>query len=566
MKLLRRGCALILSALMCLTLLSACGEDSQSGAAETLSLSVGLGGPMETLDPIRAESMQDETVLAHLYENLMRTSTDASGETSVTAGMAKSYRTETNYDGTVTYTFRLRSAKWSDGQSVTAGDFVYAWQRLADPASASPLAALLSVVAGYDEVRSTGDVSKLQVTAKNDSTLSVVLKGECDWFLSDVCTATATVPLRQDVVKKLKEAAKALNASASAGAAAATWCSDPGKLVTNGPYRVSQYSGENLTLTASGTYTGGSSGPGTIQITFARDAAAAWALYESGTVDFTAPLPEEQLQKLAADKNWSATPEVNTCVLLFNTARDPFSDPTARQAFSLSIDRSALASAASAAASPATGLVPGGVPGDGEEDFRTNGGELVDCDPDHYTDSCADAQDQLSQAGYSDGQSFPAVELLYDNTTAAATAAAQTLAQMWARQLRVTVKPVGLTAEKLESALASGDFDLAVTNLRGYANDAESFLAPWGSKSESNVVGYRNSAYDTLLNVIDNASDKKARLGCLHDAESLLLQDCPLTPLYFTGTAWELRDTLSGISRDARGWFSFSSVYSVKGQ
>ena len=78
--------------------------------------------------------------MTHLYENLMRVTVDVSGSAAVSNGMAKSYSTENNHDGTVTWTFRLRSAKWSDGRAVKAEDFVYAWRRLADPASGSPYA------------------------------------------------------------------------------------------------------------------------------------------------------------------------------------------------------------------------------------------------------------------------------------------------------------------------------------------------------------------------------------------------------------------------------------------
>ena len=82
----------------------------------------------------------------------------------------------------------------------------------------------------------------------------------------------------------------------------------------------------------------------------------------------------------------------------------------------------------------------------------------------------------------------------------------------------------------------------------------------WTSDSQDNVAGYENSAYDTLMAIIASAADGTARMGCLHDAEELLLADMPLVPLYTRGTAWELRDTLTGAARDARGWFNFSTV------
>ena len=91
-------------------------------------------------------------------------------------------------------------------------------------------------------------------------------------------------------------------------------------------------------------------------------------------------------------------------------------------------------------------------------------------------------------------------------------------------------------------------------------NDAECFLMEWTSDSQDNVVGYENSAYDTLMSIIANAEDGTARMGCLHDAEDLLLSDYVLAPLYTKGTAWEMRDSLTGACRDARGWFSFAGV------
>ena len=153
--------------------------------------------------------------------------------------MAKSVdQEEEALDGgvTVTYTFRLRSARWSDGQSVTAGDFVYAWQRLADPARGSRYADLLSVVSGYQEARATGDMSLLQVTARNDSTLVVVLDGHYDWFLKEVCTSPATMPLREDVVQRLK----------AASGNQSWWEGDPTQLVTNGPYTVAALEKDRL--------------------------------------------------------------------------------------------------------------------------------------------------------------------------------------------------------------------------------------------------------------------------------------------------------------------------------
>lgn len=165
MKIWKRCAAVLLAAALCAALAAGCAEE-----AEGVSLAVCVGAEPQSLDPIYAAAEGDQTILNHLYENLMRVTVDVSGGTAVTNGMAKSYRREDRHDGTVAWTFKLRGAKWSDGQAVKAGDFVYAWRRLADPLSGSPYAQMLSVVAGYEEVRSTGDTSLLQVSAKNDTT------------------------------------------------------------------------------------------------------------------------------------------------------------------------------------------------------------------------------------------------------------------------------------------------------------------------------------------------------------------------------------------------------------
>lgn len=564
MKRIRKWVALILAAVLCAALLAGCGEQ-----AESFSLSACLGSDLVTLDPAMVTEERDVTVMEQLYENLLRVAGDVSGNAEVTSGLAKSYDEKDNYDGTVTYTFHLRNAKWSDGVAVKADDFVYAWQRLADPITASPNAVLLSVVKGYDEVRDGGELSALAVTAKNDSTLVVTLTGKSPWFLTDVCTAAATMPLRKDVVKTLKEAAKEKNTKAQeegVAAAPATWASDVTKLVTDGAYRVGAYSrGEYLLIVRNERYYGKQNGPDNIKFYFAATPEDAWALYDAGTVDFVSPLPEEQLQKLAKDGNWKSEPDLATETVLFNGSQEPFDDPKVRQAFSLAIDRNALCALVSVTAVPAEGLVPVGVIGTDDADFRTVGGSLIDSGAEDYKANCDEARSLLGQSGYTGGLSFPAVEYLYVDKGANA-AVAQSLAEMWYQVLHIRVTVQAVTEKDLTAALSNGSYTLAGQSIRGYANDAESFLSSWTSRNERNVIGYCNSAYDTLIAVIDSASDAAGRQGCLHDAESLLLEESSLMPLYSVGTEWKLNQNLTGVCRDARGWFCFSGVSRVTGK
>ena len=549
MKFFRSAAALTLAAALCALLLAGCGRQ-ETGT----SLSVCLGAAPETLDPALATATADVTVVEHLYENLMRVTTAASGGTAVTQGAARSYDTAEAYDGSVTYTFRLRDARWSDGRKVTADDFVYAWQRLA--AMDSPNAEMLSMVRGYAAVHAGGDPTGLGVTAKNDSTLVVELTGQCSWFLSDVCTAAATMPLRRDLVEPETAGAAADGGTAESGAAASGW--NPDEPVTNGPYCVSSRNARSLTLTANSRYDGKQTGPEKLSFVFASSAEEAWALYEAGTVAFVTPLPEEQYLELEKEGKPATATLPATETVLFNASAEVTNDPLVRRALSLAADRTALSAAAGAAAVPAAALVPDGIRETADTDFRESGGEQIACDAEGYAGRCAEAASLLEQSGYS-SWNFPETELLYaDGGTSAAVA--QALVKMWKDALGVNVTARGVTQSELDAALRDGSYTLALTALTGSYCDAESFLGRWTSKNPDNVLHYANSAYDTLLAVINSASDEQARQGCLHDAESLLLEDNALAPLYFTRTAWAASSHYLGICRDARGWFWFGSA------
>ena len=557
MKMRKRAAALLTAIVLCCTVLSACGKDG-----EGMTLTAALASIPESLDPIYAQSVSEQTMIVHLYENLMRVGVDATGAATAVSGIAKSVDQEANTDGTVTYTFRLRSAKWSDGHAVKASDFVYAWQRLADPQNASPFASLLRVVSGFEEARENDDMSLLQVTAKNDTTLVVTLTGNYDWFLTDVCAAPATMPVRQDVVGQVVSLGQEAPAEATELAAAEEpWWSDPTALVVNGPYAVESYeAGTSAHLVSNVEYYGHDkhTGPAAIDLRFTATAEEGEALYHAKEADVVWPLSAESITALAEDETWAAIPTLSTDTLLMNCAAAPFQDQSIRQAVVKALDRNAIAAVAGVDASAADGLVPYGVPDDdGEEDFRTCGGALVDNEL--YAQNCTQAQEILSAAGYDSGAELGELEYLYVDESSSALVAEEVCRQL-RTVLQLQVTPKAMTEEEFAQALESGEFTLAGMEVTGLCNDAESFLMGWTSDSPENVMGYENTAYDTLMSIIATAKEGTARLGCLHDAEVLLLDDAPLTPLYTRGTAWEMREEFIGAIRDARGFFSFTNV------
>ena len=541
MKLAKRLWALCLA--LTLTVLAGCGKAKGEG----FTLSVSLGDGYETLDPIYAETAVERSIIAHLYENLMKLSVDAQGNTTAAYGLVKSVDQQINVDGTVTYTFRLRSAKWSDGQAVTADDVVYAWQRLACPVNDSPHAELMSVVCGYEQVRQTGDATLLQVSAKNENTLVVNLSGNYTWFLEEVCTDPAAVPVRRGIVPTLPHATEEAVETASEGPA---WWADVKSLVVSGPYIPESQGTEYLRLVENERYYdyGKTPGPDGITFRFADSAQEGVELYEKGEVDAVWPVELTEA---------NAIPTLSTYALIFNCTTFPFQDRALRQATVKAIDRNAAAALAGGEAAGA--LVPYGVPDSEAEDFRSCAGELLDNTPELYAQNCAQAMEILQNAGYQSGADLGELRFLYLDEGTNGLVAGEVCRQL-SDMLKMKATPVAMAEEELFAAVESGEFSMVGLELTSLCNDPEGFLRDWTSDAEANAAGYENTAYDTLMSIIATAPDGTARLGCLHDAEELLIDDAPLTPLYTTYTAWDIRDTLTGAFRDERGWFGFMNT------
>ena len=238
---------------LCMLALTGCAQPR-----DTMTLRVCLDAAPATLDPAMASSDAERTVVAHLFENLMKLSRGEDGGIQPVYAAAKSYTVEDNLDGTETYTFTLRqNVRWSDGQTVTAHDFVYAWQRLADPATGSPHAALLDMVAGFDQVQAEQDGSLLQVSAPDDFTFVVKLSYKCAYFLTDVCAGTATMPVRSDAAER------------------EDWSLHSETLLTDGPYRATGWDETGLTAQAAdGYYDARRLGPDVLEFRFETDGQA----------------------------------------------------------------------------------------------------------------------------------------------------------------------------------------------------------------------------------------------------------------------------------------------------
>ena len=537
---LKQVIAAVLGALMLMSALSGCAEQ-ETPEEERFVLGASVCSALSSLDPAMTTDPRAESVFCALYENLMRMEEDEDGRITAVPGMAKEYQEIQNHDGTVDYVFTLRSsARWSDGTRVRSRDFVYAWQRLVDPETGSPNHALLSMVDGYGAARETGDAAQLKVKSEGDSTFRVTLSAPCSYFLGEVCTAIATMPLRRDAVQKDER-----------------WMTST-SFPSNGPYQADIWAkGTYLQLRRNASYYERSTtGPDVLRFQFPSDESTVRRLYERGEVDYIVSPP----------RNMEATgslPLRSTVCVFYNHVSEVFSNAYVRAAFDLAIDRAGVAAVIGAQAAPASGLVPPGI-ADGAEDalgdFRDAGGELCPTDGEGYAARSLDAETRLRNGGYWGGVGFPEIVCLYEAGDGGMRAIAVAVTALWQEKLHVAVTAEGVSREEMEQRMADGDYDLAIGTLRAEHGDAAEYLAPFAGTDGNNALHYVSKPFDLLIGVAETSGDPSARAAFLHDAEALLLGDTALSPVCFGAETYFLRDGLTGLRFDPRGNVYFNAV------
>lgn len=507
-----------------------------------------------TLDPARAFTETEKTVAANLYENLMKQTL-----TGIAAGQAASYEYTDNMDGTETYSFTLRNdIYWSDGKKVTAHDFVYAWQRLVDPETKSPHASILNMVAGYADAVA-GDPAALQVRAADDRTFVVTISGHCSYFLSVVCTAVCTMPVRADVAgtaDAVDDSADVQSADAAEPEPLPDWSMGAATLLTNGPYAVSRMTDEGVSLTQTDKYYDAKRlGPDEIDFVYAADTEAAMALYDSGDMDFVLDAGEAEG---AVEASAAAVSTV-----LINQMATSLSD-SMRTAMSMVIDRGALAELAGESGEvyrAADGLIPYGIVTSEGKSFREVNGAVIDNDAEQYDARCQAAAELLSRAGYTPTmlERMSPVTLLYESTGSNAKIA-QALQSVWRDKLGIRISVRGVSPEEMMTTLRNGEFSLALTNVSGDRNTVLSYLNRFSSSQQENYGQFYSNAYDILIRTAANSSSDEARDAYLADAEKMLLDSGYVIPLYNETYTWLLRDTLTGIQTDGMGVYYFQHV------
>ena len=580
MKNRKRLLALALVGVMSLgMLLSGCGGTSaqspspspsasapaESTPAEGFDMAVCIASEPQTIDPALNSAVDGAIMTQHMFEGLMKWVDSGNpvndkgnmNYAALAAGQAESYEKTDNGDGTVTYTFKIRSdAKWSDGQPVTANDFVYSWQRLANPLTAADYCYMIDMVQGYAAVNAgEADPTTLGVSAPDESTFVVNLTYDCPYFL-EICAFPAAFPVRQDIIEAYGD----------------TWTTDDNSshYISNGPWKLAEWVHDSYIKMVPNEYhyDAANLGPNSLTFQLMEDQNSMLVAYRSGDLQFIEDMPVDEIAGLLASGELNIVDYIGTYYVCYQTQAAPFDNALVRQAFTLAIDSKYIVEQVTQTGQvPATGFVPAGIydaDPDGD-DFRTVGGDYWDAPVDDatYQANCEKARQLLAEAGYPNGEGFPTVTYLY-NTSDAHKAVGEALQQMWQEELGVTVQLQNQEWNAFLETRKKGEYQIARNGWIADYNDPCSFLDMWYTGGGNNDAQYSNPEYDAMIDAAKATSDPAERMSYFHKAEDIIIgQDWALGPIYFYTQKYMMADDISGAFYTPLGYFIYG--YCTKG-
>ena len=473
-----------------------------------------------TLDPHRAEGVPASNVLRDLFEGLVME--DPSGR--YVPGAAESW---TLSQDAKTYTFKMReNGKWSNGDKVTAEDFVYGLRRSVDPATLSNYSSMLYPIKNArDIVLGKRSSETLGVRANGPTTLIIELEEPTPYFLSLLTHSTTYATHRPSVEKFGARFTR------------------PGNLVGNGAFKLEEWRVQSHIKLVRNTEYWDNKNTTLEEVYYypIDDVNSSFKRYRAQELDFTETVLAEQLpwirQCLPGDLKIS--PYFGSYYYGFNNTQPPFKNkPKLRTALSMAVDRNVITDIILGAGQiPAYSLVPS------VKTFKA-----VPANWSQWTQEQRnqEAQRLYSEAGFSKEKPLE-VEILY-NTSDNHKRIALAIAAMWKQTLGVKTTlrnqewKVFLETRRLKQGTQVyragwiGDYD-----------DPYTFSQLLHSENEMNHPGYSNKEYDGLINLaaIKNAGEE--RLEILREAERLMLEDMPIIPLYFYVSQHLIKPWVSGL-------------------
>lgn len=458
-----------------------------------------------SLDPIKSVGLTEAQVMRDLFEGLVNQ--DKHGKP--IPGVAQSWSTTDNK----TWLFKLRpEARWSNGEPVTAEDFVYSWQRLVTPENTSPFA-WFAALAGINNAQQIIDgklpAEQLGVEAVDKQTLKVVLDKPVPYFPS--LTANFSLfPVHANTVKKY----------------GADWIK-VNHLVGNGAFKLTdRVVNEKIVLTQNPFYWDNANTVIT-KVTFVpiNQESSATNRYLAGDLDITESFPKQRYQKLLAEiPNEVFTPDqLGTYYYAFNTQRAPTNDIRVRKALAMTIDRQVIAKKV---------LGTGEKPANRFTPDVTAGFKPQKSIYENYTQKELDEQAKvlLQAAGY--GPKKPLELVLLYNSSENHQKIAIAVASMWKKKLGVEVKLVNQEWKTYIDSRNTGNFDVIRASWIGDFNEPSTFLSLLTSQHNGNIPKFNNKNYDAVMASASIETNEDLRNRYYNQAEAIIAQEAPIAPIY----------------------------------
>lgn len=476
-----------------------------------------LDAEPQFLDPGLADDFAGVQVDYALFEGLVA----ESGENkTIVPGVAE--RWEISPDGKQ-YTFYLRkNARWSDGKPVTAHDFVYAWERVLNPATASEYSFLMFYLKNGKDYNSgkLKDPAQLGFKAIDDYTLSVELENPTAYMM-ELFTYWTYSPVPRWTIEQHGP----------------QWVLG-GKMVSNGPFQLTEWSPHKLIAVVKNPHYWDAAAvklPG-INYQAVEDKETALRMYETGELDIVPGIPELKIPQFSGRPDFLLYPYLANDYLEMNSSRPFFADKRVRRALTMALDRKTLAEQyLQKMKMPTDSFVPPGL------------GTYVS--PPGLPYDPVSAKALLAEAGYADPAKLPTIELSY-NSDSVIQQMAQVVQRMWKENLGLTATLTNKDYKTHLKEMKLKNFDVGRKRWIGDYADPNTYLELYTSYSGMNYGGWGSADYDALIEQAAREPDTAKRLLTLQNAEKILLDSAPIIPLYVHYKAMLIRPEVKGFYKD----------------
>ncbi|MBC2258426.1 peptide ABC transporter substrate-binding protein [Listeria booriae] len=504
------------------------GDKQQASTSETKqAIKVTSAGEIATLDSALYSDTFSSDAIGQISEGLYRVNPDNEAE----LGIAKAEPT-VSADKKV-YTFQLRDdAKWSNGDPVTAADFVYAFQKVVNPKTASPSSNQLDVIKNANLIRNEkADSNTLGVKAINDKTLEITLENPIP-YLPKLLTGTPFLPQNEKFVT-------------STGSKYGT-SSDT--VLSNGPFLLKDWSGIGTSwiyIKNKDYWDAKNVKLNKVSTQVAKDAGAGVNLYETGDVQYTA-LTDEFVQKYKNDKAYHSDSKSLIGYLGFNEDRASTGNVRLRKALSMAFDKEAYTNTILGDGSkPLNGYIPTDFAKDpaNNKDFRAENGDLVTFDPDKAKSEWATAKKEL-------GVDKLTLEILSSDTEVSKKTVEFLQSEIQKNLPGITIKLKSVPLKNRLALTTAGDYDIFYGTWSPDYSDPINFLEVYQSDGGLNFSKYKSKTYDAGLNAVKStyATEPEKRWDEMLTLEKQLIQtDAVIAPFYQGATAYLLDPNVKGV-------------------